>query len=59
MDRFAPWFGLSMEILTQVKTISSLPMDVHLMVEDVERTTEMVLGAGADLVTVPSEADWQ
>jgi D-allulose-6-phosphate 3-epimerase len=54
-NHYAPWFGLPMEFLLQVKAISSLPIDVHLMVEDVERTTEMLLEVGADVVTIPIE----
>lgn len=52
---FAPLFGFSMEMLQQIKAIAAIPLDAHLMVRDVERTTEMVLAAGADVVTVPIE----
>jgi D-allulose-6-phosphate 3-epimerase len=54
-NHFAPSFGLPIDFLLQIKGISSIPIDVHLMVEDVETTTETVLRAGADVVTLPIE----
>ena len=54
-NKFAPTFGLPTEFIMQVKSISSLPIDVHLMVDDVERTVEMLLQIGVDVITLPVE----
>jgi D-allulose-6-phosphate 3-epimerase len=52
---FANSFGLPLEFLRQIKSVSSLPIDVHLMVEDVERTVQELLNIGVGTITFPIE----
>lgn len=51
----AQWFGLPMEFLRQVKSVATVPMDVHLLADDVEGTAAMVLDVGIDMLTLPVE----
>lgn len=57
--QFVPRFGLFPEVLTQVRTISELPIDIHMMVEDAEKYIETFVKYGAtkkDIFTVHSES---
>lgn len=53
--RFAPTFGLPFEFLISLKEIAALPIDVHLMVENVEKTAEQLIGLNVDMITLPIE----
>ena len=54
--RFVPNFALSADIMRAVRQVTSLPMDVHLMVEQPERYLETFVEAGAEILTVHQEA---
>ncbi|MHB0857277.1 MAG: ribulose-phosphate 3-epimerase [Anaerolineae bacterium] len=54
--QFVPNFCLSPDIMRAVRRASSLPLDVHLMVERPERYLETFVEAGAVVVTVHQEA---
>ena len=53
---FVPNLSFGPGILRQVKDATSLPVDVHLMVEDPEQSAPWYLEAGADIVTFHWEA---
>lgn len=56
---FVPRYGLFPEILQQVRTISSLPMDFHMMVENAEEYIDTFISYGAtqnDIFTVHAES---
>lgn len=56
---FVPRFGLFPEIMTQVRGISELPMDIHMMVEDAEKYIDTFVQYGAnekDIFTVHAES---
>jgi len=53
---FVPRLGLLPELLVEVKKISHLPVDVHLMVADPEKWIGIFVEAGANLVTVHAES---
>lgn len=54
--RFAPGFGLGLEILGAAKACSQLPCGVHLMTEQPERHVETFAKAGCASLTVHVEA---
>lgn len=43
---FVPRFGLFPEILTQIRRISKIPVDVHMMVENAEKYLPVLVNAG-------------
>lgn len=53
---FVPRFGLYPELLKSVKEITSLPVDVHLMIENPERSVKSFIDAGADIIVVHAES---
>lgn len=53
---FVPNLSFGPGILRQVKNATSLPVDVHLMVDDPEQCVPWYLEAGADIVTFHWEA---
>lgn len=53
---FVPNLSFGPGILRQVRNATSLPVDVHLMVEDPEQSVPWYLEAGADIVTFQWEA---
>lgn len=53
---FVPRLGLYPELLESVKEISSLPVDVHLMITHPEQFAVQFAHAGADVVVVHAEA---
>jgi ribulose-phosphate 3-epimerase len=53
---FVPRYGLYPEILTYLKTKTSIPVDVHMMVDDPESYIETFKHAGADFYNVHVEA---
>ena len=54
--RFVPSISLGMPVITSIRKKSSMFFDVHLMVQDPERYIEDFKKAGADMLTVHSEA---
>ncbi|MCX6784667.1 MAG: ribulose-phosphate 3-epimerase [Candidatus Komeilibacteria bacterium] len=54
---FVPRLGLYPEILQKLKTITKLPVDVHLMMSDPEFYAPVFAKAGADVIMVHAEAN--
>jgi ribulose-phosphate 3-epimerase len=53
---YVPRLGLSPEFVKAIKKSSSVPIDVHLMLFDLERFIPEFIKAGADLVFIHAEA---
>lgn len=56
---FVPNLSFGLPVLRDVRRITSLPLDVHLMIDRPVRYAERFCDAGADIVTVHVEADSQ
>jgi len=54
---FVPNFGCGTEIIKIIKQITSVPMDVHLMVEDPARHIKLFYDLGASVITFHPETD--
>ncbi|PYO35239.1 MAG: ribulose-phosphate 3-epimerase, partial [Candidatus Rokuibacteriota bacterium] len=54
--RFVPNLTLGPPVIESIKKRTRLPLDVHLMIEEPERSLDTYIRAGADLVTVHLEA---
>ena len=54
--RFVPNLTFGPPVVAAIKRASSLPIDVHLMIENPEETLDRYLDAGADWVSVHVEA---
>ncbi len=54
--RFAPNITFGPALVSAVRKATTLPLDVHLMVEEPERYVEAFAAAGADIITVHVEA---
>jgi len=54
---FVPNFGCGTEILRAVQRNSSIPMDVHLMVNDPARHIKFFRELGAEIISIHPEAD--
>ena len=54
--RFVPNITMGAFILEQVRQVTTLPLDVHLMIVEPERYIEQFAGAGADSISVHIEA---
>jgi ribulose-phosphate 3-epimerase len=52
---FVPRFGMYPEILTAVRSMTKIPVDVHLMVANPENYIDVFARAGASLITVHVE----
>ena len=52
---FVPPITMGSEIMAQVKKISSLPLDVHLMVNNPSHQVELFASAGAAMISVHAE----
>ncbi len=52
---FVPNMTIGPSVVNAIKSVTSLPLDVHLMIEDPDRYLEDFIGAGADFVTVHVE----
>jgi ribulose-phosphate 3-epimerase len=53
---FVPNLTFGPDIICQLRTVCSLPFDVHLMVEPVELCIDLYHKAGADHITIHAEA---
>lgn len=54
---FVPNLSFGLPVLRDVRRVTSLPLDVHLMIDRPVRYVERFCDAGADIVTVHIEAD--
>src|SRR5512142_304808 len=53
---FVPNITLGPVVVKAIRPVTSLPLDVHLMIETPERYVEDFAVAGADIITVQQEA---
>lgn len=53
---FVPNLTFGPGIVSAIKSVSTVPLDVHLMIEQPERFVERFAEAGADIITVHAEA---
>jgi ribulose-phosphate 3-epimerase len=53
---FVPNITIGAPVVTSIRRVTSLPLDVHLMIEHPERYISDFAGAGADIITVHVEA---
>ncbi len=54
--RFVPNITIGSGVVESLRKVTSLPLDVHLMIEEPDRYIRDFVKAGADIVTVHSEA---
>jgi ribulose-phosphate 3-epimerase len=54
--RFVPNISIGFPILEAIRSVSTVPIDVHLMIVEPDRYVERFVEAGADIVTVHVEA---
>ena len=55
--RFVPNISIGLPVLKYIRPVTSLPIDVHLMIEEPSLYAGRFCDAGADLVTMHVEAD--
>ncbi len=53
---FVPNITIGPPVVKAIKKASGLPLDVHLMIEEPDRYIEDFVNAGADIITIHSEA---
>jgi ribulose-phosphate 3-epimerase len=53
---FVPNLTIGPPVVKAIKKIATRPLDVHLMIDNVDATIEWYLDAGADMVTIHAEA---
>lgn len=56
---FVPNISIGLPVVQSIRPVTSLPLDVHLMIDRPVRYVERFCQAGADIVTVHVEADSQ
>lgn len=54
--RYVPNFAMGLEDIKAVKRLSSIPVDVHLMIEEPEQHIKLFTGLGCDIIYVHMEA---
>lgn len=54
--RFVPSISFGMPVIASLRPLTAAEFDVHLMIEEPERYVEDFVKAGADIITVHSEA---
>lgn len=54
--RFVPNITIGPMVVEAVRRMTTLPLDVHLMILDPDRYLEAFAGAGADMITIHAEA---
>jgi D-allulose-6-phosphate 3-epimerase len=55
-NHFAPTFGLPLEYLVSLKKISTLPIEVHLVVDNLEKTIEQLLQIEINTISIHIES---
>jgi ribulose-phosphate 3-epimerase len=53
---FTPNITIGPQVIKSIKKYSSVPLDVHLMIENVEKHIDSFIDAGADMITFHHEA---
>lgn len=53
--QFVDNFALSIDFIKAIKPITTKPVDVHLMIQNPEKYLELLVKAGADIITVHAE----
>lgn len=53
---FVPNITIGVPVVKSIRKITSLPLDVHLMIENPEKYVEAFANAGADIITFHAEA---
>ncbi len=53
---FVPNITIGPPVVKAIKKVTSLPLDVHLMIEDPDKYIEAFAEAGADIITIHAEA---
>ncbi|MDZ4169022.1 MAG: ribulose-phosphate 3-epimerase [Coriobacteriia bacterium] len=53
---FVPNLTIGPPVIKALKQVTSVPLDVHLMIDNVDTTIDWYLEAGADVITVHAEA---
>lgn len=53
---FVPNITLGVPVVAKIRKVTSLPFDVHLMIENPEKYVDDFIAAGADILTVHAEA---
>lgn len=54
--RFVPNLTIGPPIIRSIRKVTELPLDVHLMIEEPDRSLEDYIAAGCDVITVHAEA---
>lgn len=54
---FVPNISIGLPVVQAIRPVTTLPLDVHLMIEKPIRYVEQFVKAGADIVTIHVEAD--
>ena len=55
---FVPNLTIGPPVVAALKMVATLPLDVHLMIDNADDTVGWYLDAGADMVTVHAEGTW-
>jgi D-allulose-6-phosphate 3-epimerase len=55
-NHFAPSFGLPFEFISSIKKISTLPLDIHLIVNNVEHLVERLIKMDVNIITIHIES---
>jgi D-allulose-6-phosphate 3-epimerase len=55
-NHFAPMFGLPIEFIVRLREISTLSIDVHLMVNNVDAVLDRIISTGVNSITVHIES---
>lgn len=53
---FVPRYGLYPELISSIKKVSKLPIDVHMMTDEPIRYVKAIADAGADIIAVHAES---
>lgn len=54
--RFVPNLTIGPPIIRSIRKVTGLPLDVHLMIDDPDRSLQDYIAAGCDFITVHAEA---
>ena len=53
---FVPNLTIGPPVIKAIKKVATKPLDVHLMIDNVDSTIDWYLDAGADMITIHAEA---